>query len=377
MSQFQYYEFHAIDKTLSTEDLEAVRQISSRVRLSTHKAVFTYSYGSFRYKEEEVLLDHFDFMIYKASWGAKRIMLKFPEETVDYELLKKYRISVTDYYQQDIRVLKKSGFVILDLYYTEEDSYSWIDENVGDDWYLFLDLRTEIMNGDCRSLFAVWLRFLEGLYKSTGFDVDYNFESILIPPNLSTLTRTGQELKVFYETKQDWWDAMCLYSKTEVKEAIDYEQRLLEMPKDRMIVYLQMILRDEVNLKIRLTKELKDESKTKKEIRWLSLLEIGGKVADIEHLRREKERQEEARQERRRMEKLKLQQYKMEKEIPIDLELGRKVYYKMAISKMKDLKNMHEFFGTQEEFGLFLNEVLPQHTKKTSLMNMLRDEGLI
>ena len=92
MSEYQHYEFHSIDRPLNSDDMAAVGKMSSRVRLSSHKAVFTYSYSDFRYDPEEVLVDYFDFMLYIANWGTKRIMMKFPLELVDYNFLKKYRI---------------------------------------------------------------------------------------------------------------------------------------------------------------------------------------------------------------------------------------------------------------------------------------------
>lgn len=53
-----------------------------------------YSYSDFCYDEEEVLVDYFDFMFYIVNWGIKRMMMKFLFELVDYNFLKKYRISI-------------------------------------------------------------------------------------------------------------------------------------------------------------------------------------------------------------------------------------------------------------------------------------------
>jgi len=48
MSEYQYYEFLAIDRPLSAEDLAYVRTLSSRVQPTSTQAVFTYSFGDFR-----------------------------------------------------------------------------------------------------------------------------------------------------------------------------------------------------------------------------------------------------------------------------------------------------------------------------------------
>ena len=47
MSEYQYYEFQAIDRTLTQEERAAISQLSSRVKPTATSAIFTYSYGDF------------------------------------------------------------------------------------------------------------------------------------------------------------------------------------------------------------------------------------------------------------------------------------------------------------------------------------------
>jgi len=53
MSEYQYYEFQAIDRHLTQEERAAIGELSSRVKPTATSASFTYSYGSagsvFRY----------------------------------------------------------------------------------------------------------------------------------------------------------------------------------------------------------------------------------------------------------------------------------------------------------------------------------------
>jgi hypothetical protein len=48
MSEYQYYEFLAIDRPLGAEELAYVRTLSSRVQPTPTQATFTYSVGDFR-----------------------------------------------------------------------------------------------------------------------------------------------------------------------------------------------------------------------------------------------------------------------------------------------------------------------------------------
>jgi hypothetical protein len=63
MSEYQYYEFLAIDRPLTAQQQAAIRQLSSRVQLSSTSVVFTYSYSDFRGQPLDVLAKHFDAML--------------------------------------------------------------------------------------------------------------------------------------------------------------------------------------------------------------------------------------------------------------------------------------------------------------------------
>lgn len=67
MSEYQYYEFQAIDRPLTPEQQDQIRKLSSRVRPTATQAVFTYSYGDFRGDPLKVLEQHFDAMLYVAN----------------------------------------------------------------------------------------------------------------------------------------------------------------------------------------------------------------------------------------------------------------------------------------------------------------------
>lgn len=71
MSEYQYYEFQAVDRSLTDAEREEISALSSRVNLSPWRAVFTYSYGDFRGDPEKLLAKSFDAMLYLANWGSR------------------------------------------------------------------------------------------------------------------------------------------------------------------------------------------------------------------------------------------------------------------------------------------------------------------
>jgi len=63
MSEYQLYEFLALDRPLSAEDLAYVRTLSSRVQPTPTQADVTYSYSSFPGDPLKLLAKHYDVML--------------------------------------------------------------------------------------------------------------------------------------------------------------------------------------------------------------------------------------------------------------------------------------------------------------------------
>ncbi|MBO9999529.1 MAG: hypothetical protein J7641_11075, partial [Cyanobacteria bacterium SID2] len=123
MSEFQYYQFQSIDRRLTKEDREYLKTKSSRVKLETHGARFTYSSGDFRGNPLEVLDRCFDMMSYIANFGDRQIAFRFPKNALDLEVLQPYAIP----YCIEFKTTQKSTIVNIAL--SAEDFYGgWIDE---------------------------------------------------------------------------------------------------------------------------------------------------------------------------------------------------------------------------------------------------------
>lgn len=70
MSEYQYYEFKAIERPLHDKEKEAISKLSSRVQLTSNKASFNYSYGDFPANPQKILAQYFDALYYIANWGT-------------------------------------------------------------------------------------------------------------------------------------------------------------------------------------------------------------------------------------------------------------------------------------------------------------------
>ena len=127
MSSYQYYDFYAIDRPLSKEEIDTISTYSSRVEPTSRRATFVYNYSDFRYEEEEVLNDFFDMMLYIANWGTRRLMMKFPADLVPYKKLQAFDIDVGYDFAQEIRVKKRESNVLIDMHFSTDDRGGWVD----------------------------------------------------------------------------------------------------------------------------------------------------------------------------------------------------------------------------------------------------------
>lgn len=276
MSEFQYYEFYSVDRELTHQEREEVDSLSSRFSPTSRRAVFSYSYSSFRHDEESVLLKYFDFFLYLSNWGTKRVMYKFPEDLVDHDKLKKYICSVDNYFADNgIRIFKKSKYVLIDINLSEEGGGFWIeDEN-----YLSSDLigiREDILQGDYRALFIMWLHMKKIELEIEQIDDSMEIPIHLIPENLGKLNRKLESLMRLYEVDVDWVKGASNYSNTSKNKARDYKEFIENLSAEKKDDYLLKILSGEPNLKIKLQKDL-DKINGKKE------REVEGKIT-IEQL---------------------------------------------------------------------------------------------
>ena len=62
MSEFQYYEFQAIDRPLDEEAQQALRRISTRALITPHSLVNTYQCGDFKGNPRELVARWFDLL---------------------------------------------------------------------------------------------------------------------------------------------------------------------------------------------------------------------------------------------------------------------------------------------------------------------------
>jgi hypothetical protein len=153
MSEYQYYEFAAIDGPISDEGLRYARGCSSRANVSRVRWQNTYTFGDF-HGSVDTLLKYYDAHFYIANWGTVRLGLAFPKGAIAPEAIHPY-LRGGDRYEDTLTVKEIGNRCIVWWERNEEGGWGWtegeglIDQLIG--------VREELMRGDYRALFLGWL----------------------------------------------------------------------------------------------------------------------------------------------------------------------------------------------------------------------------
>ncbi|MGL4712795.1 MAG: hypothetical protein ACRCWP_09650, partial [Shewanella sp.] len=90
MSEYQLYQFQAIDAPLTQNQKQYLHGLSSRAQVTPYSAQYEYHYSDFPAELGEVLLKGFDLALYQANWGAIQLLIRLPAALVDVAKLQTF-----------------------------------------------------------------------------------------------------------------------------------------------------------------------------------------------------------------------------------------------------------------------------------------------
>jgi hypothetical protein len=149
VSEYQYYEFLALDKPLTDEQRIELRKLSSRAEITATRLVNEYSFGDFRGRPDKLMEHYFDAFLYLANWGTRRLMFRLPRALLDAEVARQYCHTDT------ASVIETSDHVIISLYLDRDPDDYWVeaDDRLGP----MVQARSGLAVGDLRLLYLGWL----------------------------------------------------------------------------------------------------------------------------------------------------------------------------------------------------------------------------
>lgn len=90
MSEYQYYEFLAIDEPLSAAEMGELRAISTRAEITPTTFTNEYNWGDLKADAKRLVEHYFDAHVYVANWGTRRFMMRLLSDSVDLDQLETY-----------------------------------------------------------------------------------------------------------------------------------------------------------------------------------------------------------------------------------------------------------------------------------------------
>jgi hypothetical protein len=148
MSEYQYYDFRAIDQALTKAEITALRSISTRAKITSTSFTNHYEWGDLKADPLKLLEKYFDAFVYVTNWGTREFYLRLPRELADYEQLRAMLPG-------DAARVRMVGKHLIVGFESESELDDWDD---GSEWMgSLLSLRSDLLLGDLRCLYLGWL----------------------------------------------------------------------------------------------------------------------------------------------------------------------------------------------------------------------------
>ncbi len=189
MSEYQYYEFLAIDHQLDERQRAELRALSTRARITATSFVNEYHWDDFRGNPAALMERYFDAFLYLANWGTRRLMIRLPRGLLDLGVAERYCTG------DAASVWAAGGHVILSLSSEDEDEY-W-EEGEGRLASIAL-VRSELAAGELRLLYLAWLLSVQA--EEVG---DEEEAEPPLPPGLRALSAPLRAVADFLRLDED------------------------------------------------------------------------------------------------------------------------------------------------------------------------------
>ncbi len=366
MSEYQFYEWQAIDRPLTAAEQNAVSALSSHIDVTSTRAWIEYNWSGFKHDPLDVLARYFDAFLCYANWGMQQLAFRLPGELLDEAALHPYL------WDDCCRLIRRGDSFILSIS-KPDDEYGEPPDQAAD-LSTLATLRRGIMGGDNRMPYLAWLVAASG----DGSDDDLEPP---VPPGLKRLTPPLEEFARFFDL-----DPFIVRAAAETSEpirpnpAIDLDAVIAGLSRQECEGFVRRLADDEPLLSVKLHRRLAElaatraspqESKPRRT--WLELQERAETLGQAEEVRRQAE------VEAKRIKEL--QQFAARAEQTwrdVDALIQRKQapYYDQATVLLVKLHDLAVYNDKMPEFASRLRQLCAQYANRPAFQERLREAGL-
>ncbi len=228
MSEYQYYEFRAIDRPLTKDEMGKLRACSSRATITSTSFVNEYNWGDLKADPVKWVEKYFDAYLYVANWGTRKLAFRLPVSQLDPELASEYSDDDSVYF----RVVKDKIIVSFTCEEVDDDTWEEAEELLSS----MISIRHELANGDHRALYLGWLSGIQ-----YWEDPDEDGVEPPVPPGLGDLSESLENLVDFLDIDQHLISVAGQNSPAQRESSIDrndvqaWVAKLASQKKDKLL----------------------------------------------------------------------------------------------------------------------------------------------
>jgi hypothetical protein len=153
MSEFQYYEFQAVDRPLTRPEMAELRKCSTRARITPSSFVNDYQWGDFKGNQDAWMERYFDAFLYLANWGTHILSFRLGAGILKATTARTYCGGGS------ATARARDGQVVL-TFVSEADDGDELCETEGR-LSSMISIRSELARSDVRALYLGWLLRLQ------------------------------------------------------------------------------------------------------------------------------------------------------------------------------------------------------------------------
>ena len=376
MSEFQYYEFQAIDRQLDEADRKALRHLSSRANITSTAFTNEYHWGDFRGDPRKLMERWFDLHLYLTNWGTRRIMIRIPKRLIDESRLTEFvgEVDEVEFYGSGENLIIDIGF------HPEESGYSYDHDDGRGHLGSIAPLRDDLLSGDLRLFYILWLTAVE-----RGFLLDSRREPL---PGIGPLSAPLRAFAEFFRVDMDlvWAAAEPSDINSGGTPDANASRKFIESipEQEKSALLLRLVNGDshvaaELRGRIRVAREASKERsgarcRTVAEIRALSSVVQERRRAERAR-RKEAERlrkaQEDARAQRMRLDSMKRRGERVWDEVEREIEYKNASSYDRAVGLLVDLRALAGETGAESAFAKRVESIRERHGRKGKFIQRL------
>jgi hypothetical protein len=383
MSEYQYYEFRAIDRRLTQDEMRALRALSSRAQITPTGFVNFYTFGSFKGNPDHMVDQYFDAFLYYANWGTRRLMFRLPRQLVEVEGAAAYCPG----HSASLRAT--DDFVVLE-FTSDTEPEDEVGEDEEEALASLIPVRAELLAGDLRPLYLGWL-----LAAQMG-DVDDEEEEPPVPPGLGRLSGSQESFAEFLRIDPDLIAAAAERSDAGAASEPSREEWgewIRGLPRDTKDALLLSVAEGGAplsHLRGELLERFQRERGVSPSDGALAPRTVGELLAAAEKRAEERRRREaeqraaaRARQERQEaaaraayLERLEGREDEIWERVEALIASKKQKEYDQAVPLLQDLRDLAARASADARFQARLQELRERHAAKVSMIARLDKAGL-